>query len=60
MVQPQRKNDTKKGRFSNNARHITDGFIQAVAVSDHLPTTSERIASLDHALSEKIAAAEAK
>ena len=34
-----------ENKFSNNARHITDGFIQAVAVSDQLYTTSQRIVS---------------
>ena len=49
-----------KGQFSNNARHITDGFIQAVAVFNQLPTTSQKIVLLDLVLSEKVAAAKAR
>ena len=46
--------------FLNNATHNGDGFIKAVAVSVQLPTTNQRIVLLDPALSEKVAAAEAK
>ena len=49
-----RHKSVSKERFSNNARHITDGFIQAVAVSDQLPTTSQSIVLLDPSLSEKV------
>ena len=49
-----------KDRFSNNAKHITDGFIKAEAVSDQLPTTSQTIVLLDPVLLEKVTAAQAK
>ena len=39
---------------------ISDGFIQAVVVSDQLPTTGQTSVLIDPALSEKLAAAEAK
>ena len=56
----ERPKSVLKDRFLNNSRHISDGFIQAAAVSDQLPTISQRIVLLDPALSEKIAATEAK
>ena len=49
-----------KDRISNNAKHITDSFIQAEAVSDRFPTTSQMIVLLYPALLEKVAAAQAK
>ena len=49
-----------KDRFSNSPRHIADGFVQAVVVSDQLPSTSQNIVLLGLALTEKAAAAEAK
>ena len=56
----ERNKSVSKDRSSNNVRHITDGFIQAVAVSDQLPTSSQRSALLGPALAEKVAAAKAK
>ena len=53
-------NSMSKDRFSNNVKCITDGFIQAVAVSDQLPTTSQRIVLFDPVVSERVAAAETK
>ena len=52
--------NVSKDSFSNNPRRITDAFIQAVAVPDQLPSTSYTSVLLNPALSEKIAAAEAK
>ena len=49
-----------KDRFSNDARQITGAFIQVVAVSDQLFTTSQTIVLLDAALSEKVAVGESK
>ena len=49
-----------KDRFSSNAKHIADGFIEAIAVSDELLATCQRIVLLDPALAEKVAAAKTK
>ena len=54
----ERHTSASKNEFSSNARHIihVDGFNHAVAVSDQLPTTSQRIVLLDSALPERFAA----
>ena len=49
-----------KGSGSQQYQHITDGFIQAVAISAQLLTTKQKIVLLDSALSEEVAATEVK
>ena len=39
----ERHKSVSKDRLLNDARHITDDLIQAVAVSDQFPTTSQKI-----------------